>query len=233
MIKKKTFADKVLDFHRALHYNEELPPGFGVLNPIQETAGVPGIMERFYKKYYNDNKTRKFIIGINPGRHGAGTTGIPFTDSKRLKTLCGIASDLPSTHEVSAHFVYDMIAAYGGVNAFYGDVYIQSMFPLALVRQSSNKDGWVNCNYYDDPRLIEALEPYMRAKLKEQVAFGVEQSTAYVLGKKNAKYFERLNQKEKLFERTVILPHPRYIQQYRSKDKDLFITEYIEALKPR
>jgi hypothetical protein len=63
------------------------------------------------------------------------------------------------------------------------------------------------------------------------VAFGVDQSTAYVLGKKNAKYFERVNKREKLFDKMVILPHPRYIQQYRSKDKALFINEYIEVLK--
>lgn len=229
MATKNTFADKILDFHANLAFQESLPPGFGVLNPMKETDGVLELMTRFYKKYYNDNKIRKFIIGINPGRHGAGTTGIPFTDSKRLSMVCGIDSALPSTHEVSAHFVYDMIAAYGGVRAFYGDVYIQSMFPLALVREGS-RGGWVNCNYYDDSRLVEALEPYMVEKLKQQVSFGVDRSTAYILGKKNAKYFEKLNKKEKLFEKTVVLAHPRYIQQYRSKDKEDFITEYIEAL---
>lgn len=226
----ETFADKVLRFHKKLSYTGQLPPGFEVLNPIQDTEGVFDIMSRFYKKYYNDKKSRKFIIGINPGRLGAGTTGIPFTDSKRLASACDILSDLPSTHEVSAQFVYEMIAAYGGVECFYNDVYIQSMFPLALVRQGS-KAGWVNCNYYDDPRLIEALMPYMRRKLKEQVAFGVDQSMAYVLGKKNAKYFMELNDQEKLFDRVSVLPHPRYIQQYRSKEKDIFIREYIDVLK--
>lgn len=225
-----TFADKIIKFHANLRYDEPLPPGFGVLNPMQETAGVLDIMGQFYHKFYNDHKIRKFIVGINPGRHGAGTTGIPFTDSKRLKSLCGIETNLPSTHEVSAHFVYDMIAAYGGVEAFYKDVYIQSMFPLALVREGS-KGGWVNCNYYDDPRLIEALMPYMSRQLKAQVAFGVDQSTAYVLGKKNAIFFNRLNEREKLFEKVVVLPHPRYIQQYRSKEKDLFIDEYIQVLR--
>jgi uracil-DNA glycosylase len=225
-----SFADRVLQFHRKLKYSAPLPPGFGVLNPMQETPGVLDLMEQFYKKFYEDHQPRKFIVGINPGRHGAGTTGIPFTDSKRLQSICGIKSDLPSTHEVSALFVYDMIEAYGGAKAFYGDVYIQSMFPLALVREGS-RGGWVNCNYYDDPRLIEALMPYMIGQLKKQVAFGVDTSVAYVLGKKNARYFEQLNQKAHLFERMIVLPHPRYIQQYRSRDKDLFIDEYIRALK--
>jgi adenosylmethionine-8-amino-7-oxononanoate aminotransferase len=39
-------------------------------------------MKKFYQKYYTDNKFRKFIIGINPSRHGAGVTGASITDTK-------------------------------------------------------------------------------------------------------------------------------------------------------
>ena len=226
----KTFADKIMEFHESLDYKDPLPPGFAVLNPIKDNPEVPLIMRQFYDKYYSDLGPRKFIIGINPGRHGAGTTGIPFTDSKRLRDICGIKTDLASTHEVSAQFVYDMIEAYGGVTSFYQDVYIQSMFPLTLIREN-NKGSYVNCNYYDDPRLLEALEPYMQKQLKRQVAFGVDQTTAYILGKKNAHYFEKLNKKQPLFEKMIVLDHPRYIQQYRSKDKAQFIQMYITALK--
>ena len=58
-----TFADKILDFHKKLDFTRMLPPGFGVLNPIRETTGVLELMEQFYKKYYNDRNTRRFIIG--------------------------------------------------------------------------------------------------------------------------------------------------------------------------
>ena len=230
VIKKQSFADKIMGFHLGLDFTDPLPPGFAVLNPIKDNPAVPAIMRQFYDKYYADRGPRKFIIGINPGRHGAGTTGIPFTDSKRLQELCGIKTELPATHEVSAHFVYDMIAAYGGPKAFYKELYIQSMFPLALVRDNG-KGGQVNCNYYDDPRLLEALEPYMLRQLKMQVAFGVDQQLGYVLGKKNFKYVDKINKKEKLFERLLVLDHPRYIQQYRSKDRAHFIDQYIEAFK--
>ena len=227
---KKSFADKVMEFHLELDFKDPLPQGFAVLNPIRDNTQVPKIMRQFYDKFYGDEKQRKFIIGINPGRHGAGTTGIPFTDSKRLEDICGIQTSLAPTHEVSAHFIYDMIAAYGGPEAFYGDLYIQSMFPLALVRENG-KGGWVNCNYYDDPRLLEALEPYMRRQLKKQISFGMDQELGYVLGKKNLRYVEKLNKKEQLFERLLVLDHPRYIQQYRSKERDLFIDRYIRAFK--
>ena len=216
-------------FHQGLDFKIPLPEGFAVLNPVEDAPAVPALMKQFYDKYYHDQLPRKFIIGINPGRHGAGVTGIPFTDSKRLRQICGIESDLPATHEVSAHFIYDMIDAYGGPALFYGKVYIQSMFPLAIIRLNT-KGHWVNCNYYDDPRLVAALEPYMLKKIKEQLDFGLDRSRAYILGKKNAVFVERLNKKEKWFKELVVLPHPRYIQQYRSKDRALFIDQYVRAL---
>ena len=37
------------------------------------------------------------------------------------------------THEVSSVFMYDMINAFGGVEKFYKEFYINSPFPLAIV----------------------------------------------------------------------------------------------------
>ena len=96
-----------------------------------------------------------FILGINPGRHGAGVTGIPFTDSKCLQQHCGIDPGTLQTREVSAEFMYEMITAYGGSAAFYSDFYINSPCPLGLLRQNG-KGNWVNCNYYDSASLLAA-----------------------------------------------------------------------------
>ncbi len=62
------------------------------------------IIEFNQKKYYHDFNQRKFMIGINPGRHGAGVTGVPFTDTKRLESVCGIKMESAHTHEII--FVY-------------------------------------------------------------------------------------------------------------------------------
>lgn len=230
MNNRKSFADHVISFNQSLSYTDRLPEGFGVMNPFQEEPAVNELMQQFYRKFYDDHLARKFLIGINPGRHGAGVTGIPFTDTKRLSQLCGIPTELKSTHEVSAQFVYDMIEAYGGVNTFYADVYIHSLFPLALVRLN-DKGTWVNCNYYDDKALAAQLADFMIKQLKEQIDFGIDTQTAYILGKKNAVFFEKINRREKLFKKTVILPHPRYIQQYKSAHRAEYIKMYIEALQ--
>lgn len=90
----RNFADKVIESNRHLQYTGKLPEGFQVLNPYLENPETIEVMKRFYYKYYNDSDKRKFIIGINPSRNGAGVTGVPFTDTKRLDSACGIKMNL-------------------------------------------------------------------------------------------------------------------------------------------
>ncbi len=221
-----TFADRIIAFNRNLKYQGELPNDFKVINPFMENCETMEIMEKFYRKYYNDNRQRRFIIGINPGRYGAAVTGVPFTDTKRLETICGIEMKTASTHEVSSVFVYDMIAQYGGPEKFYSQFYINSIFPLAIVKEKS-KEKWVNANYYDDKALFEMTESFIIETCKQQIAIGLDTSEVFVLGKKNADFIERINKKAHLVDRIIVLEHPRFIQQYKSKEKQLYIDKYI------
>jgi hypothetical protein len=113
----KTFADHVIQFNCSLEFKGKLPAGIQIMNPFKEPA-TAAIMKQFYKKFYDDTHTRRLIIGINPGRLGAGVTGVPFSDTKRLAEECGIVVQGFKTHEPSSVFMYDMIHAYGGVQAF-------------------------------------------------------------------------------------------------------------------
>ena len=189
-------------------------------------------MSAFYQTFYDDHNPRKFIIGINPSRHGAGVTGVPFTDTKHLENDCGIPMHSAHTHEVSSVFVYDMISQYGGVKDFYKDYYINSPFPLAIVRKTA-QGTWLNANYYDDNELFRMTKDYMIETLKKHIALGLETSEVYVLGKKNASFLEKLNKEASLFKKMVVLEHPRYIQQYKSKEKQLYIDKFITLLKPK
>jgi hypothetical protein len=224
-----TFADRVINFNQNLSFGGNLPDGFQVINPFLDNPETIVVMKKFYEKFYNDSSTRKFLIGINPSRHGAGVTGVPFTDTKRLDKICGIQMETAYTHEISSVFMYDMIEEYGGVNEFYKDFYINSPFPLAITRLI--KGNWLNANYYDDAQLFENVKAFMIETLKRHISLGLDTSEVYVLGKKNAVFISKINQQEKLFDKIVVLEHPRYIQQYRSKDKPLFIDKYILALK--
>jgi hypothetical protein len=223
-----TFADKVIEFNRNLTYHGQLPEDFRVLNPYLDNPETIEVMQKFYHKYYNDFNQRKFIIGINPSRHGAGVTGVPFTDTKRLESICGIAMKSAHTHEISSVFMYDMIAEYGGAEEFYRNIYINSPFPLAIIRKS--KGTWINANYYDDKGLFSEVKSFMINSLKKHISLNLDTSEVFILGKKNAEFLAKLNAEANLFGEMTVLEHPRYIQQYKSKGKTLYIDKYILAL---
>lgn len=223
----KTFAEKVIDFNKHLDYYGELPPDFAVLNPFFDNKETMQVMKAFYNKFYGDNYVRRFLIGINPSRHGAGVTGVPFTDTKRLESHCGIKMRSARTHEVSSVFMYDMIEQYGGTKQFYRDFYINSPFPLAIIRRKGG--NWVNANYYDDKGLFEDVKPFMKESIRRHIALGLDTQKVFVLGKKNADFLEKINRDESFFNEMVALDHPRFIQQYRSRFKDDYITGYLEA----
>ena len=225
---KKTFGEKVVAFNKKLKFSGNLPEGFEVMNPFFDNPETIAVMSKFYQKFYNDYHQRKFIIGINPSRHGAGVTGVPFTDTKRLETMCGIEMKSAHTHEISSVFLYDVIENFGGVEAFYKKFYINSPFPLAIIRKTLK--GNLNANYYDDKDLFEAVKPFMIQSLKDHIDLGLDTSEVFILGKKNATFIDKINSQEKFFEKMTVLEHPRYIQQYKIKEKQLYIDKYLIAL---
>ena len=226
----KTFAENIIEFNTQIHLSGKLPHGIRVMNPFRDNKEILPVSSAFYKKFYNDKLKRRMILGINPGRLGAGATGIPFTDTKRLAEICDIKMESVSTHEPSSVFVYDLIEKYGGTKKFYTDYYIHSICPLGFVIKN-NKGNWVNCNYYDYPELFLAVKNFIITSLKKQIAFGIDTNICFVLGKKNAKFFNQINEKEKLFRSIIIFDHPRFIEQYKSKERMKYILDYAEKLK--
>lgn len=224
------FQEKYFNFIDQIDFPESLPHGVEILNPFK-VAETYHLSKTFYQKYYSDNEPRLFLIGINPGRFGAGVTGVPFTDPIRLEERCGISNVLHKRQELSSVFVYEVIEAFGGVEAFYSEVFFTSVSPLGFV-----KDG-VNLNYYDIPKVRDFLEPYMVKSLRQQIEMGAIKSVAFSMGKgQNLKYLKYLNSKYQLFDDIQPLPHPRWVMQYRLKRKQEFVDEYINkislAMKP-
>lgn len=227
-----TFADHVIAFNRTLEFHGSLPGGIRIMNPFQENPLARETSERFYKKFYDDDRKRHLILGINPGRHGAGVTGVPFTDTKRLESKCGLTIDGLSTHEPSSVFVYELIDACGGVEAFYSDFYITSICPLGFVKLN-DRGREVNYNYYDSKALTEAVRPFMEWSLRTQLGFGINTDVAFVLGMgKNFQFIEKMNQELGLFGRLEGLEHPRFIMQYKSKEKETYVKRFAQLLKP-
>jgi Domain of unknown function (DUF4918) len=223
-----TFADHAIAYYNTLETPVSLPPGIGVMNPYQEPT-VRQIVGEFYTKFYSDTNPRVFVLGINPGRFGAGVTGISFTTPQNLRRYCGIENDLPDTPELSSRFVYQVVDAFGGAREFYSQFFLTSLFPLALTKDSKNY------NFYDDRATTDALWPAITDAVRIQTHFGRDagphnRRVAVCLGRKNETYLRRLNEQQGFFDRIVTLDHPRYILQYKSKDALLYLDQYITTL---
>jgi len=227
-----TFGDKVIQFNKQLEYKGALlPDGIRIMNPFKEYEQTMVIANSFYHKYYNDNKPRHIILGINPGRFGGGLTGIPFTDPKRLVTECHIPYEGKVTHEPSSVFIYEMINAYGSVEAFYKRFYINSLFPLGFVTVDA-KGKEKNYNYYDSKELINAVKGFIVTNIKTQITLGVETDVCFCLGTgKNEVFLRNLNEEHRFFKTIVALEHPRFIMQYKTQTKQFYIDKYVSAFK--
>jgi uracil-DNA glycosylase len=226
MYNKKTFADRIIDFYKKLDAGIKLPGGVEIVNPYKDKETIKACIE-FYGKYYNDNAVRRVILGINPGRFGAGVTGIPFTDPVRLEKVCGIKNNFDKKPELSSQFVYMLIERMGGPTHFYKHYYFGAVSPLGFVKNGKNH------NYYDSEELKKSLKPFIIKTLVEQIALGINTAKCFCMGQgKNYDYLTKLNSRLNLFKEIIPLPHPRWIMQYRRKHLNEFLDD-ISAILSR
>ncbi len=222
-------SNRILQFYQDVHFERKLPDGIEIMNPYRESEDIRQICAQFYIKYYNDNQKRSLILGINPGRLGAGATGLPFTDTKRLNDDCGIFYDSFSSHEPSSVFVYEVIKAFGGPEKFYKSFYISSVCPLGFIKKN-NLGRMVNFNYYDSKTLEDAMLEFIHDNIRKQIELAGRHDFCLCFGTgKNFKFLSKLNEKHHYFEEIIPLEHPRYIMQYKSKMKEEYIDAYLQA----
>jgi len=219
------FSTAVLDYYKNLKPPAGLPKGVDYLYPFSDKK-VWEINKQFYQKYYHDSAQRSYLIGINPGRLGAGITGIPFTDPIRLKNELGIDNSFEQKAELSSKFIYDVIEVLGGPATFFQNFYFTSVSPIGFVKEGRNM------NYYDDKELQNTLQAYIVEQMNTQLAsFPSNRKTAFCLGMgKNFKYLQSINKEHGFFDEIIPLPHPRWVMQYRLKRKNEFLIEYHDKL---
>lgn len=219
------FDENIISFLSRLSFPIKLPEGIELMNPFL-AEGTMNACRQFYEKFYSDESTRWMIIGINPGRFGAGITGVPFTDPIRLENNCGIPNNWPKKQELSSVFIYQVIDAFGGPEEFYKNFYITAVSPLGFTQ-----DG-TNLNYYDDKKLLKDVRPFVVDSMEKQLDFGIHRNAAFCLGDgKNFKYINQLNKEKNWFKNIIPLAHPRFIMQYRLKRKDEYIRSYLDSFQ--
>jgi len=193
------------------------------MNPYSD-AHVRGCVRAFLDRYFSDNVKRVLVFGINPGRFGAGITGVTFTDPVALAEKCGVDNDLPRKQELSSVFMYNVIERYGGTREFYRRFFLTAVSPLGFTRNGRN------LNYYDDLALARAVTPFITNTIEQQIALGARHDRAIVLGAgKNLQFLQQLNERHGYFQTILPLEHPRWIMQYRRRQLDTYLAKYEEA----
>lgn len=208
-----------------------LPKGIGVLDPMngEHAAEVRRIVRDFHTRFFADDDPRLLMLGINPGRLGAGSTGLCFTDTKRCESDLGITVNGIRTHEPSSDFFYRAVRAAGGAEVFYKRVYVSAICPLGFVKDGP-KGTPINLNYYDDPALMKAIRPFAAQWIRNMVDAGMRTDNVLCIGTgKNLKFLEELNNEHGFFHRIVPLEHPRFIMQYKAGSVEEYVRKYVEA----
>ena len=218
-------SEKLIRFYTDLPAELDLPDDVGLMNPYR-TEEVRRIVSEFFKRYYSDTEERIPLVGINPGRFGAGITGITFTDPLRLEKICGISNSFSKRQELSSVFIYDFISSFGGAEAFFSKFFLSAVFPLGFTRKGKN------LNYYDDRYLLELLDEQIAESIRMQLEIIGNPDTIICLGEgKNYKYLVKLNQRLQLVKEIIPLPHPRWVMQYRYKRREEYISAYLTAVR--
>lgn len=221
---KMIWAETLFEFYENLKPPRKLPNKIEWLYPQKDQA-VMHIFKLFLQKFYSDTKQRILFLGINPGRFGAGVTGVNFTAPKQLTEDCGIKHSFKMQSELSAEFIYDVINAYGGAKKFYSKYFIGSVCPLGFIKAGKN------INYYDDKDLLKTVEPFIIESISQLMTMNFSSKICICIGgEKNFKYLFSINEKYKWFEQVVSLPHPRFIMQYKRKQKEDYIEAYLKIL---
>ncbi len=220
-----TFSKQILDFYFNLPKELPLTNGVETIYPFRNTE-TKRVMQTFFQKYYDDVKPRTYLIGINPGRLGSGITGIGFTDAYHLEKYCDIPNSFDKRVEISAAFMFEVMEAYGGVEKFYKDFFFTTVMPLGLLKNDKNY------NYYDDLQTQTVLTPFIEETLLKQMSVPQAKPNIICVGQgKNLKYLKAFNDKHHCFNSIEVVPHPRWVMQYRRKEKQKYIDAYLDVFE--
>lgn len=221
---KSTWSDNLYEYYTSLKPPKHLPNDIKWLQPLKEIT-VRETLRQFLAVYYNDGENRLLVLGINPGRLGAGVTGVNFTAPKQLSEYCNIKHPLKNQSELSAEFIYTVINAYGGVQKFYKKYFLGAICPLGFIQHGKN------LNYYDDKELLHIVRPFIIQSIEKLLSFPVNRRMCLCIGEeKNFKFLSSLNEKYDWFDNITAVPHPRFIMQYKRKKMQEYVQLYLDAL---
>lgn len=137
------------------------------------------LVKEFYQSVYTKSSARLVLCGMNPGRFGAGKTGIPFLDFRSLSKIMPTVNKQDS--ERSAGFVFDVIERYGK-ESFFDDVYLTNISWFGFEKEGKNHNYYMLSAEIQEVLLANFVEEMNRVKPIVIVPLSekVEQSLKYL-----------------------------------------------------
>lgn len=175
-----------------------------------------GLVKKYYETLYKLQGERIVLCGINPGRNGAGKTGIPFID---FRGASHVLSDVFNDDwERSAQFILSIIKEVG-IEDFYKSVYMTNISWFGF-----KKDG-KNLNYY---KLPPHLAKTFTESFIDEMEF-VKPKVIIPLSKKVEKTLREMVKSKKLnYPVAPRLPHPYYCSIGENAEK--YKVDYLKAI---
>jgi hypothetical protein len=171
------------------------------------------LVSRYYKMVYSSEASRIVLCGINPGRNGAGKTGIPFLDFESVSNL--VPNINRSDKEQSAQFIKSIIDELGN-ETYFNAVYMTNLSWFGFVKNNKN------LNYYDLPDPLPAL--FTESFISEMNI--VKPKIIVPLSQRVEKTLKQMQKAGKLqYPVSSRLPHPYYcsIGQNAIKYKEVYV----------
>jgi len=170
----------------------------------------------FNNQFYGNKHPKTVLCGINPGKLGAGKTGIPFVDFTSLsKMIEGVDRD---DTERSAQYFCEIVHEFGD-REFYKTFYVTNVSWVGFVRSEKN------VNYYDLPTTAKA---FVYEMFKLEMDF-ISPVTIISLAESVKETVEQIFSQSEI-DTTKKLPHPNYCAFPKNYEKCK--KQYIEVLSP-
>jgi uracil-DNA glycosylase len=169
----------------------------------------------FWQTYYGDSVSRVVICGINPGRHGAGKTGIPFVDFQSLAQL--ITGVDRQDSERSAKFFFQVVRQFG-VEDFFNSFYVTNVSSVGFMRDGKN----LNHNELPESALTVVERNFM-----QEMAI-IQPTHVISLGEVVQNSVRTLLPAS--VDCSMRLPHPAWVTSYRGKEMHEWTNRYLSML---
>ncbi|MHB1301481.1 MAG: uracil-DNA glycosylase family protein [Burkholderiales bacterium] len=178
---------------------------------VNNWAGI----DAFWQRFYGEGIPRIMVCGINPGRFGAGKTGIPFLDFMSLsKLIPGIERQ---DSEKSASFFFEVVRSFGA-ETFFHTFYVSNFSSVGYLR-----DG-TNLNYHDLPDVAREI---VERNFLEEIET-IHPTHVISLGKEVHESVRNLLPAS--IDCSLRLPHPSWVATYRANETNQWVSRYREVL---